>query len=111
MHSRQPPQRLRKVPVRARIIGRPAGRSFFPVRAAPKATTKTTPVSALRRRIHQARELPFSFFLIIGRKRKVFVFAAGILTEGSRLRFFCNRRNRERTTQQNHKTTCGNRRP
>ena len=74
MQPRQPPQRLREVPVGARIILRPTGAARVPVQyLAPPAEASAAETRLRVLRIHQTREDPLRLLLPILRKGNVVV--------------------------------------
>src|SRR5438874_2250973 len=77
MDAGQPAQRLREVPVGAGVVDGPVGSALGPV----AAVTITITAAASERWIHQPREHPLGFFLIVGRQREVFILRARILAE------------------------------
>lgn len=94
------------VTVGAGIIGGPAGAALL-IAASVAAVAAAAEASAVQGSavlgVHQAGEGPFGFFLVIGRERKIFVFAAGIFAERSELRF-----PGERGPNQHKRRGCGN---
>src|SRR5437660_11015282 len=80
VNAREPAQRYREVPVASRIIHRPENSAAaLPPIAAAEAPAPSEPSAECRVGIHQPREGPFGFFLIIRRDWEIVVFKRRIL--------------------------------
>src|ERR1039457_7496753 len=71
-----------EVAIGPRVIGGPTRAAFRPIEVAVAAVAAVTaPMNAWHGRIHQPGEGPLGFFLVIGRKREVLIFAARVFPE------------------------------